>query len=130
MGKGSGVMTSRPAAKILPSFNAVTRSSWKIESQITSSTDVLFFMYMHWNLSLSPCVQPHLVDDPASACVDQYARGLHHVEGFRVEQVVQLGREGAGDQDKVRHLEKLLWVGCIDNGPKMGNFKIERWYIP
>ena len=46
MGKGSGVMTSRPAAKILPSFNAVTRSSWKIESQITSSTDVLFFMYM------------------------------------------------------------------------------------
>ena len=46
MGKGSGVMTSRPAAKILPSFNAVTRSSWKSESQITSSTDVLFFMYM------------------------------------------------------------------------------------
>ena len=110
MGKGSGVMTSRPAAKILPSFNAVTRSSWKIENQITSSTDVLFFMYMHCNFSLSPCVEPHLVNDPPSACIDQYARGLHHVEGVRVEQVVQLGREGAGDQDKVRHLEKLLWV--------------------
>ena len=23
-----------------------------------------------------------------------------------------------------------LMIGCIDNGPKMGNFKIERWYIP
>ena len=32
MGKGSGVMTSRPAAKILPSFNAVTRSSWKSDT--------------------------------------------------------------------------------------------------
>ena len=52
-------------------------------------------------------MQPHLINDPASACVDQYARGLHHVEGFRVEQVVQLGREGAGDEDKVRHLEKF-----------------------
>ena len=69
-------------------------------------------MYMHWKFSLPPCVQPHLIDDPPSACVDQYARGLHHVEGFRVEQVVQLRREGAGDQDKVRHLEKLLWVSC------------------
>ena len=29
VGKGSGVMTSKPAAKILPSFNADTRSSWK-----------------------------------------------------------------------------------------------------
>ena len=64
-------------------------------------------MYMHCNFYLSPCVEPHLVNDPPSACVDQYARGLHHVEGVRVEQVVQLRREGAGDQDKVRHLEML-----------------------
>ena len=21
-------------------------------------------------------------------------------------------------------------IGCIDNGPKMANFKIELWYIP
>ena len=59
VGKGSGVMTSRPAAKILPSFNAVNRSSWKIENQITLSTWfslMFYFLNMHCNFSLSPCM--------------------------------------------------------------------------